>query len=69
MTDAGRDEPRRTKAQCMAAAAASAEASLARQAARTPREAAFASLGPRATEDQISAWIGRNRPNALRSTA
>lgn len=37
---------------------------LARQAARTPREAAIASLGPDATETQIAEWIATYRPDA-----
>lgn len=36
--------------------------SLARQLARTPRDAALASLGRRATPEQIAAWIARHRP-------
>lgn len=37
---------------------------LARQAARTPRDAAIASLGSHATEPQIADWIARFRPEA-----
>lgn len=36
--------------------------SLARQDARTPRDAAVASLGPHATEAQIADWIATYRP-------
>jgi hypothetical protein len=35
---------------------------LMRQAALTPRDAALASLGRRASEEEIAAWISRNRP-------
>lgn len=38
--------------------------SLQRQMQRPPREAALASLGKRATEDEIAAWIARHRPGA-----
>jgi hypothetical protein len=45
-------------------------ADLERQDARSPRDAALASLGAHATETQISDWIARFRPEALhRSTA
>lgn len=35
---------------------------LARQDARSPRDAAIAALGPHATERQIADWIARWRP-------
>lgn len=40
---------------------------LARQDARTPREAARAALGPHATSDQLDAWIAEHRPSPARS--
>lgn len=40
---------------------------LVRQAERTPREAAMASLGRDATEAQIAAWIAVHRPARARS--
>lgn len=52
-----RDEAVRTAAQHVAD-------SLARQDARTPREAAVAALGPHATETQITDWCARYRPDA-----
>lgn len=41
--------------------------SLARQDARSPRDAALASLGPAATEEQIADWCARFRPEVEHS--
>ena len=48
----------------MAAAAVQVAEDLARQDARSPREAAIASLGPDATDMQIREWIACYRPDA-----
>lgn len=37
---------------------------LAEQDARSPRDAALASLGPNAAEERIAEWISRHRPEA-----
>lgn len=37
---------------------------LARQDARSPRDAALAALGPDATEAQIAQWVATYRPDA-----
>lgn len=54
-------ERRPTKAECVQRAAEVLVEDLFRQAERPDREAALASLGPRATEEQIAAWIERHR--------
>lgn len=54
-----------SKAECLAAFDAAVEAALARQAARPPREAARAALGPRASEAQVVAWLRAHRPDAV----
>lgn len=40
---------------------------LVRQAQRTPRDAAIASLGRQATDAQIASWIATHRPARARS--
>lgn len=54
----------RTRQEAFDAAARHFAESLARQDARTPRDAARASLGPDATDTQINDWITRFRPDA-----
>lgn len=54
-----------TREECLAAFDRAVEASLARQAARPPREAARAALGPRASEAQVAAWLRAHRPDAV----
>lgn len=53
-----------TREQAIDAAAVQVMDSLARQDTRTSRDAAVASLGPDATEQQIAAWIATYRSDA-----
>lgn len=54
----------RTREEAIDAAAEHVYEGLARQAARAPRDAALAALGPDATDAQITEWIARYRPDA-----
>lgn len=58
-----------SKAECIAEAVAILEAGLREQAARSPREAARAALGARASEEQVLAWVARHRPHGLRDVS
>lgn len=53
-----------TREDAVRAAARHVAEGLARQDARTPRDAAIAALGRDATEAQIAAWVARFRPDA-----
>lgn len=53
-----------TREEAIQAAARHVADDLARQAARSPRDAAVASLGPDATEREITDWIARYRPDS-----
>lgn len=54
-----------TRAEAVAAAGEEIARSLARQAARSPSDAAREALGRGATEEQLTAWIARHRPAAV----
>ena len=54
-----------TRDDAVRAAAVHVVDSLARQAARAPRDAAVAALGVDASEEQIEAWIREWRPEAV----
>ena len=56
-----------TRDEAIDAAAEEIVRDLLRQAQRTPRDAAIASLGARSTRDQQDAWIARHRPATARS--
>lgn len=56
-----------TREQAIAEAGEVIAADLAQQQTRPAREAALASLGRNATDEQIAAWITTHRPAAARS--
>ena len=61
--------PLPTRAQAIAAAGEVLARSLARQAERTPHDAALAALGTTATPERIAAWLRVHRPQHTRRTA
>lgn len=54
-----------SKAEAFTAFDRAIEASLTRQAARAPREAAKAACGPRASEADLDGWLRAHRPDAV----